>query len=334
VNLTFTVTRTSDGSTATTGSIAVTVPAAPSYNTGGGGGNASPVLVPTVQSESAASITASSAVLNGDITSNNGYDIAEYGFLWGTDLGSLTNTLQVGTDNHSGNFTATLSGLTAGTTYYFQTYAKSGEGPGYGAVMSFTTEASQTTATPSVPVVFSDVPASYWAHDAISNLSGMDYISGYPDSTFGPDKQITRAEFVTIMDKVLKLTPYTPQTPTFGDVNPTDWFYQSVQTAVYTGIAKGYGDGTFRPNAPISRQEMACVLVHALGKSQLADANAKTATKFADDHDIAWWSRGYVFVTSQQGIVGGYPDNTFKPENETTRAEACAMICNFLSVQK
>ena len=134
------------------------------------------------------------------------------------------------------------------------------------------------------------------------------------------------------MDKVLNLTTSTQQTPTFTDVNTGDWFYQAVETAVYAGIAKGYGDGTFHPNAPISRQEIACVLTQALGKSQLADANAQAVTKFTDDHDIAWWSRGYVYVTLQQGIVSGYPDNTFEPKDETTRAETSAMVSNFLKV--
>ena len=107
-------------------------------------------------------------------------------------------------------------------------------------------------------------------------------------------------------------------------------FDQAVETAVYAGIAKGYGDGTFHPNAPISRQEIACVLIQALGKSQLAETNAQAVTKFVDDHSIASWSRGYVYETLQQGIINGYPDNTFKPASETTRAETCAMISNFL----
>ncbi len=127
-------------------------------------------------------------------------------------------------------------------------------------------------------VIFTDVPNSFWAYGDIENLSGLGYVSGYPDGTFMPNNQITRAEFCAVMDKVLNLTPYTPQTPTFTDVNPGDWFYQAVETAVYAGIAKGYGDGTFRPNAPISRQEIACVLVQALGKSQLANANAQAVT--------------------------------------------------------
>jgi hypothetical protein len=64
--------------------------------------------------------------------------------------------------------------------------------------------------------------------------------------------------------------------------------------------------------------------------SQLAEANTQAVTKFTDDRSIASWSRGFVYETLQQGIINGYTDNTFKPGSETTRAEACAMVNNFL----
>jgi hypothetical protein len=134
------------------------------------------------------------------------------------------------------------------------------------------------------------------------------------------------------MDKVLNLTTVTQETPKFNDVQTGDWYYQPVEEAVYAGIAKGYNEGSFKPNAPISRQEMACVLVQALGESQLADTNAKTKTKFADDASIAWWSRGYIFVANQQGIISGYPDGSFQPRSNATRAEACAMISKLLGL--
>ena len=100
---------------------------------------------------------------------------------------------------------------------------------------------------------FTDVSSSYWAYGAIMSLCSQGIVSGYPDGTFKPDNPITRAEFVSIMDKVLKLPAYSPQTPTFSDVSSSDWCYQSVETAVYAGIAKGYDDGTFRPGNDITR---------------------------------------------------------------------------------
>ena len=283
----------------------------------------------TVQTISATNPTTVSASLNGSIAESFGVPVNAYGFYWGT--GSMPTTqVQVGTDNHTGAFTYNLSGLTAGTSYCFEAYAHNQAGLTTGQVLTFTTT---VPAPPPVKgVVFTDVPPSFWAYADIENLSSLGIMSGYSDGTFRPNDLITRAEFCTAMDKLLNLTTFTPQTPTFTDVNSSDWFYNAVEAAVYAGIAKGYNDGTFRPEASISRQEIACVLVQALGKSQLANANSQAATSFADDNSIAWWSRGFVYVAMQQGIIGGYSDDSFDPGHGATRAEVAVMISNFLKV--
>jgi uncharacterized repeat protein (TIGR02543 family) len=187
--------------------------------TGGGGGGAPAVYTPTVQTEAASSVTTGSAALNGDITSSGNGNITEYGFLWGTSSSNLNNTLQVGTDNRSGAFTASLGSLTASTTYYFEAYATNSYGTADGAVLNFTIIAATPPLVPAP--IFSDVPASFWAYSDIANLSGLGYVSGYPDGAFQPNSQITRAEVAAIMDKVLNLAPYTPQSPTFTDVTRT-----------------------------------------------------------------------------------------------------------------
>ena len=302
------------------------------------GGGSAAVLTPTVQTVAATSVTATSAVLNGDITSDNGYDVTDYGFLWGTSASSPANKLDVGANNQSGAFTDTLSSLTAGTTYYFEAYATNSYGTADGSFLSFTTGA-QTSTTPTTPatpkaLTFTDVPNSFWAYGDIENLSGLGYISGYPDGSFKPDSTITRAEFVSILGKVLKLQQYNPTVPDFSDVAQGDWFYGSVEEAVYAGIVKGYSS-TFRPDDPITREEMAVILVNALNEQDQAKASMNAGTAFTDDASISDWARGFVAVAVQDGLLKGYPDdNSFRPKSDATRAEACAMIMNFLNIHK
>ena len=119
---------------------------------------------------------------------------------------------------------------------------------------------------------FTDVPTSFWAYGDIESLSGLGYISGYPDGSFKPGNTITRAEFVSILAKVLKLATYNPAAPDFSDVAQGDWFYGSVEEAVYAGIVKGYGS-TFKPDDPITREEMAVILVNALNEQDQAKSS-------------------------------------------------------------
>jgi hypothetical protein len=336
----FTVTgATSATNTADSGVVAAVFPATAvsSPGGGGGGGGAAVSYTPAVQTEAASIVTADSAVLNGNITSDSGYVVTDYGFLWGTSSGSLTNKLDVGTNNLSGAFTATLSSLTAGTTYYFQAYATNSQGTADGAaVMSFTTTGSAQTTTPvtSTAPVFSDVSASYWAYGAISSLSSQGLVSGYPDGTFKPGGAITRAELVSIIGKALKLQSYSPAAPDFSDVSSSDWFYGSVESTVYAGIIKGEGNGAFGSNQPITRQELACILANALGKQDEAIVSASQQSNFTDDASISSWARGSVAVVVKYGLLKGYPDGSFKPQGDATRAEACAMITGFLNMQQ
>ncbi len=191
-----------------------------------------------------------------------------------------------------------------------------------------------TPAGPATAAKFTDVPASLWAYGDIESLSGLGYISGYPDGSFKPGNTITRAEFVSILSKALKLATYNPAAPDFSDVAQGDWFYGSVEDAVHAGIVKGYGSA-FKPDDPITREEMAVILVKALNEQGQAGSSMNSATAFTDDVSISAWARGFVAVAVQDGLIKGYPgDNSFRPKSVATRAEACAMIMNFLNIHK
>ncbi len=222
----------------------------------------------------------------------------------------------------SGNTTITVSqNETIEAIYYDPT-------SGWSSVASATFVIASTVQSSS-PSTFTDLPTTFWAYGAIEALNAQGLITGYPDGTFKPDQVITRAEFVTILVKSLKLPFVTPATPTFTDVNTSDWFYGAVETAYKNGLASGTGS-EFSPNAPISRQEITVMLVQALGKAKDAAAEMNTATSFTDDSSIASWARGFVNIAVQDGLIHGYPGGSFGPTSSATRAEACEMIDSLL----
>jgi len=298
---------------------------------GGGGGSSAVVYTPAVQTEAATVVTATSSALNGDITSNNGYAVTDYGFLWGTSSSSLTNTLDVGTDNHSGTFTDTLSSLTTGTTYYFEAYATNSYGTADGAVMSFTAGVATPT-TPAAPTtpVFSDVSASYWGYSAISSLASKGIIVGYPDGTFKPDASITRAEFATMLVKALALNT-SGTTGTFTDVTAGAWYYGTVNAAASAGIVYGIGDNLFAPNALVTREQMAVMVAKALG-NKAPTTNGTELNAFSDKSAVSSWAVSGMDEAVKAGIVNGMTADTLAPMANATRAQAAEMIYKMLAV--
>lgn len=174
--------------------------------------------------------------------------------------------------------------------------------------------------------MFSDLLDTYWAKSVIYSLSQKGIVGGYSDGTFKPSNNITRAEFAQILTKALGMSGETPSVSTYTDVVPGAWYYGSVEASDKAGLIKGYETGEFRPDAKISRQEVAVILIRALKMEGDAVSRASEKTSFTDDADIASWARGFVTSAAQQGLVSGNTDNTFKANNNATRAEACAMI--------
>ncbi len=162
--------------------------------------------------------------------------------------------------------------------------------------------------------------AGHWAADSINRLVQLGAIKGYPDKTFRPDNNITRAEFVTVLVKAFKLAPADGKH--FADTI-AHWAGKDIATASAYGIISGYDEFTFGPDDLITREQMVVMLVKA---AKLA-ISAEEA-KFADAGTISGWARQAVAAATSLGIVKGYPDNTFRPQGKTTRAEAVTVIAN------
>lgn len=148
------------------------------------------------------------------------------------------------------------------------------------------------------------------------------YLSGYPDSTFGPDRNMTRAE-VAQMFYALLLDKDVTITASFSDVPADAWYAKAVNTLASLGMLGGYPDGTFRPDAPITRAEFAAIAL------AFAYDPVNASCSYTDVNTAAWYYT-YVAQATTYGWIGGYPDGTFRPNNSITRAEVCVIVNNML----
>ena len=146
------------------------------------------------------------------------------------------------------------------------------------------------------------------------------YIVGYEDDTIRPQNNITRAEVATIFFRLLtdeSREAYFTTDCDFTDVNGSAWYANTVATLSNAGILAGYPDGSFRPNDPITRAEFAAI---ATRFDDLAAADS-TFTDI-DGH----WAEDAINAAYGAGWVGGYPDGTFRPNNNITRAEVMSLV--------
>lgn len=165
----------------------------------------------------------------------------------------------------------------------------------------------------------------------IAEAVDLGIVKGYPDGTFQPEANITRAEFTSMLVKGLKPSGEGAAL-TFKDKGEIgNWAMPSVGLAVKLGFITGYKDNTFRPNANITHAEMISMVIRASG---LAMNDAPKATGYADDADIPGWAKPAVSTAQETGIiiVGGISDK-FAPQALSTRAEAASAVVRMLKVK-
>ncbi|MGO4497188.1 S-layer homology domain-containing protein [Paenibacillus sp. 2RAB27] len=171
------------------------------------------------------------------------------------------------------------------------------------------------------PIQLSDI-VGHWAEVNIKQAVSKGIVSGYPDGTFKPNHTVTRAEFAVMLMNTLK-----PQGEgvalSFTDTAKIgSWALKAITQAVQAGIIHGYEDGSFRPDAEITRAEVATMLANAMGLA----VDAESTTDFTDDNDVPAWSKGAVAAMKKQGLIEGKGANQFAPTDSTTRAEAVTVL--------
>lgn len=160
----------------------------------------------------------------------------------------------------------------------------------------------------------------HWAKSQIQSWNEKGLAKGYQDGTFKPNRTITRAEFMTLLNQSFGLTEQAPIL--FTDVNSRDWFSSEVAKAVKEGYVSGFSDGTVRPNQPVSRQEVAIMLSNVM---KLTNEKTSSLDGFKDSV-FPQWSKGSIASVVETGLMNGYPDQTFKPDRLITRAEAIVTL--------
>lgn len=163
---------------------------------------------------------------------------------------------------------------------------------------------------------------NHWSSESVNYLYDRGVTKGYSDGTFRPDNSITRAEFVTFVNKLFGFTQKT--NINFKDVKSDAWYYDQVAIAVKNGYVDGYSDNSFRPENKISRQEVAKII--AIAGNIKAEGKAKN---FSDQKAIGSWAKEYVDIVSSKNYMSGYgSDGSFRPKNETKRGEAAKIIAS------
>ncbi|WP_139991757.1 S-layer homology domain-containing protein [Paenibacillus paridis] len=177
------------------------------------------------------------------------------------------------------------------------------------------------------PAELSDI-AGHWAEASIKQAVKDGIVNGYVDGTFKPGKTITRAEFTVMLMKALNAQEAGAELTFTDKADIGIWAQAAVAQAVQAGITSGYQDGTFQPNANITRAEMATMI----GKAFELTLDPNAVTSFADDSLIPVWAKSAVAALKERGVVKGTGANTFNPRAQTTRAEAVVMLLNTLNL--
>lgn len=175
--------------------------------------------------------------------------------------------------------------------------------------------------------IFRDVPKAHWAYANITALYHEGLINGRTETTFEPDENITRAEFVKLIVEVMELQAMTTNS-VFEDVPENIWSYKYIMTAYENGVASGYGS-EFRPDENITRQEMAVMIMNALEKKVSDVAETEAVSMIADEDEISDWAKDAVHKAYNAGILSGMEGNIFAPQQNLTRAESATVIKRF-----
>jgi plastocyanin len=194
--------------------------------------------------------------------------------------------------------------------------------------------AAAVTTAPGTAKTFPDI-AGHWAQKEIEFMAGKGYVVGISEDRFAPEATVTRAQFAVILARMAGLAPNPEAAARFGDIPADAWYRGMVGAAAAAGLVSGTGERTFSPQQPITREQMAAMMVRLLAKSgpDLSIDDRETArllAGFADAGEISTWAKNSVALAVREGLMRGRQANRFEPRGQSTRAEAAVVLYRLL----
>ncbi|MHA7967761.1 S-layer homology domain-containing protein [Paenibacillus sp. CAU 1782] len=217
-----------------------------------------------------------------------------------------------------------------GVTRHVPTKVVLEEGTHYAVINSLT---NSTYSVVWHPLIFADME-NHWAKGAVNDMGSRMIVNGVDSSTFNPNKDITRAEFAAMVVRGLGLRLGEGTNP-FSDVKEQDWYLGAIQTAVSYNLIAGFEDGTFRPNAAITREQAMTIIARAMKLTGLAATTGtpnadEIFSAFEDSATASGWSKESIALTVKAGVVGGRSDGSLDAKANITRAEVAVLIQRLL----
>lgn len=184
-------------------------------------------------------------------------------------------------------------------------------------------------------IIFKDI-IGHWARADIELMYNKGYVYGMGKKEFEPNSEITRAQFASLLKRVMKLMEDPAKGALFSDVKSEAWYYGSVNAAAYAKLVNGYPDGSFKPEGKITREEMAAMVVRAMEYGGVKTVSMTSyeveekLAKYIDKNEIGEWAKGYAVQAIDAGIIKGRSSYQWASKNNATRAEGVVMLKRLL----
>lgn len=178
---------------------------------------------------------------------------------------------------------------------------------------------------------FGDVSQDRWSYPYVKTLTDRGVVQGMSETAFAPEGQLTRGQLVTLLGRMAEVPAAQYPHCAFEDVADDAYYAPYIEWARRVNIVSGVGENRFAPDASATREQLAVIVDHfALQQGILKAGEAGGSLTFTDAGAVSAWARDAVAHLAREGVISGYPDGSFRPQNLVTREEACKILCEAL----